>query len=374
MLAEGTGTDRRGSGARPGGPTAETGDRRYSSRAMAILAFPERRSTPFAAVALASVVALGACTSGASTGSPGTKTGATSNAPAASMAVSSGAAGTQVDGWPMPGTATTTSFIPVPASAENVVGRDRFLLTLVDRENRPLASPDRKVTLRFFDLARDAAKPTQTVSTDFVWAIEGERGFYVGYADFPAAGEWGVEVEVAQAGGMPETARFRFDVQEKGTTVAVGQPAPSVETKTLADVGGDVKLISTDPKPDPSLYATSVSDALARHEPFVLVFATPAFCQSRVCGPTLEIVKKVKTTEPGVTFINVEPYELAPKDGSLQPVIDGNGQLTPVPAVNAYGLLVEPWIFVVGRDGIIRASFEAVVSEEELRAAIDAAK
>ena len=70
----------------------------------------------------------------------------------------------------------------------------------------------------------------------------------------------------------------------------------------------------------------------------------------------------------------MEPYELVSKDGSLQPVLDASGQLTPVPAVDAYGLLVEPWLFVVGRDGIIHASFEAVVSEQELRAAIDAVK
>ena len=196
----------------------------------------------------------------------------------------------------------------------------------------------------------------------------------MGYADFPTAGEGGGEVDVAQTGAAPEAARVRFEVQDKGTTVAVGQPAPSVETKTLVDVGGDVRLISTDTKPDPALYATSVADALARHEPFVLAFATPAFCQSRVCGPTLDIVKKVKAMEPGVTFINVEPYQLVEKDGSLQPVLDANGQLTPVPAVDAYGLLVEPWIFVVDREGIVRASFEAVVSAAELKAAVDAAK
>ncbi len=353
---------------------------------MPILALPARRPVSVAAVALASVFAVGACTSAGAAGTAAPRTGSMSNAPAASMAVSSAVAGTQIAGWPMPGTATTTSFIPVLASAENVVGSDRFLLTLVDRENKPIASPDRQVTLRFFDLAKDPANPTQTIPTDFVWAIQGERGFYVGSADFASAGEWGVEVDVAQAGGQasgqpgaqastqPEAARIRFEVLQKGTTVAVGQPAPSVRTKTLSDVGGDVRLISTDTDPDPSLYTTSVADALARHDPFVLAFATPAFCQSRVCGPTLDTVKKVKATEPGVTFINVEPYELVSKDGSLQPVLDASGQLTPVPAVDAYGLLVEPWLFVVGRDGIIHASFEAVVSEQELRAAIDAVK
>ena len=57
-----------------------------------------------------------------------------------------------------------------------------------------------------------------------------------------------------------------------------------------------------------------------------------------------------------------------------QPLLDANGQLTPVPAVDVYGLLVEPWIFVIDRDGVVTASFEAVVSEKELLAAVDAVK
>jgi len=329
---------------------------------MSLLSLPPR-PTSVIAVVIASAVVVGACSS----------VGAAPT-PRPSAAAAAGSHGAQIAGWPMPGQATTTSFIPVLASAENVVGNDRFLLTLVDRDNRPIASPDRAVTLKFYDLAADAASPTETVAADFVWAIEGERGFYVATATFDRAGEWGVEVNVSQSGAAPEAARVRFEVQEKGTTVAVGERAPSVATPTLADVGGDPSKLSTDPKPDPDLYRTSVATALEAHEPFVLVFATPAFCQSRVCGPTLETVKRVKAGEAGMTFINVEPYTLEWKGGSLQPVLDANGQLSPVPAVNAYGLLVEPWIFVVDREGVVRASFEAVVSQKELRAAIDAVK
>jgi hypothetical protein len=323
-----------------------------------------RPAASVAAVALASLVAVAACSAGAATDAP--RTGS-------SMSVATPATDA-IDGWPLPGQASTTSFIPVLASAENVVGRSRFLLTLVDHENRPIASPDRAVTLKMYDLAGDPATPAQTVPADFLWAIEGERGFYVAYVDFPRAGEWGVEVDVAQQGAAPEAARVRFDVREEGATVQVGERAPSVATPTLADVGDDATRLSTDPSPDPTLYATSVKDALDRHEPFVLVFATPAFCQSRVCGPTLDLVKQVKASEPDMTFINVEPYQVAWKDGSLQPVLDANGQLTPVPSVEAYGLLVEPWIFVVDRDGVVRGSFEAVVSEKELREAIDAVR
>ena len=70
------------------------------------------------------------------------------------------------------------------------------------------------------------------------------------------------------------------------------------------------RSISTDAKPDPAFYQTSVADALAAHKPFLLVFATPKFCASAQCGPTLEQIKPIAAAHPEVTFINVEPYQL----------------------------------------------------------------
>jgi hypothetical protein len=52
-------------------------------------------------------------------------------------------------------------------------------------------------------------------------------------------------------------------------------------------------------------------------------------------------------------------------------VLDANGQLQPVEAVREYGLLTEPYIFLVDGEGTITASFEAVVGEAELRTALD---
>ena len=103
----------------------------------------------------------------------------------------------------------------------------------------------------------------------------------------------------------------------------------------------------------------------------MVVFATPAFCVSAQCGPTLDRVKSIAHASPtSVAFINVEPYQLQFTEGRLQPVLDANGQLQPVEAVNQWGLLSEPWIFTVDRDGVIQGSFEGVVGEDELKAAI----
>ena len=71
-----------------------------------------------------------------------------------------------------------------------------------------------------------------------------------------------------------------------------------------------------------------------------------------------------------MTFINVEPYVLEYTDGQLQPVLDANQQLQAAPATDEWGLLSEPWIFVVDGDGIVRGSFEGVVGEAELERAL----
>ena len=102
----------------------------------------------------------------------------------------------------------------------------------------------------------------------------------------------------------------------------------------------------------------------------MLVFATPKFCASAQCGQTLDLVKAVAAANPELTVINVEPYALEDVEGQLQPVLTDGGGLTPAEATREWRLLSEPWIFVVDGDGIVSASFEGIVSEAELQAAV----
>ena len=101
--------------------------------------------------------------------------------------------------------------------------------------------------------------------------------------------------------------------------------------------------------------------------------ATPAFCQSAQCGPTLDRVKAVAADAPdNVRFINVEPYQLTFTEGRLQPNLDAkNNQLQPVESVNTWGILTEPWVFTVDGTGVVRGSFEGVLGEDELKASIN---
>jgi hypothetical protein len=152
------------------------------------------------------------------------------------------------------------------------------------------------------------------------------------------------------------------------TSIAVGQKAPASKTPTVADVGGDLTKVSTDAKPDPAFYQTSVAAALAAHKPFILIFATPKFCKSAQCGPTLDHFKPIAAAHPDVTFINVEPYKLEFKDGALQAVLDSQGQLIADDFSNEWGLRSEPWMFAVDRNGVVQGSYVITITDAELAA------
>ena len=307
---------------------------------------------------------MAGCAAGSSGGPPGLPT-----APAATGAVSGECDTTSLPGWPRPGQVTTSGIIPVLASSERLVGESRLLFALVDDQNRPIANEDLEVEIGFFDLCADPATPTQVLAPAFSWGITGLTGFYAVTPTFPRPGTWGAAVAVVDpATGEATGAKLQFTVAEDGTTPRVGEPAPAVKTPTLADVGGEVRRISTDPQPEPSFYETSLDEALAAGEPFLLGFVTPAFCTSAQCGPTIDVVKDAVAEAP-IRVVVVEPYELAWDGVRLEPVLENDG-LVPVEAADAYGIPTEPWLFLVDGDGNIAASYEAVVGKQELVDAI----
>ena len=245
-------------------------------------------------------------------------------------------------------------------------GRARILFLYLDASNNVKSAPDRSARVTFYDLGRDPNKPVTAADGAFIWTIQDERGMYILNASLPEGGTWGAEFTTEAPGAPAETVRLTFEVHDSSPTVPVGAPAPASKTPTLADAGGDAKRISTDTTPDPAFYSTSVADALAQHKAFMLIFATPRFCTSAQCGPTLDRLKPVAAAHPDVTFINVEPYKLQEVDGQLQPLLDANGGLQATDTTMEWGLQTEPWIFAVDRLGIVRGSYEVAVSDAEL--------
>lgn len=262
--------------------------------------------------------------------------------------------------------------VPILASSEIAKGQNRFLFSLTDGANNLIAAPDVSVHLSFYDEAASADTVAFEADSRFLWAIEGERGLYVADVTFPRAGRWGTRFEATFPDGRKETVRADYDVRETTSTPGIGADAPSVDTPTTADVGGNLKAVSTDPAPNPRFYEVSIADALAAGKPFVVAFATPAFCQTQLCGPTLQTVKSVANDYPAITFINVEPYVMAMSGESLQPVLTAQGELQPAAWTTAWGLVSEPFVAVVDAEGKVRAKFEGTIGADELRSALDA--
>jgi hypothetical protein len=248
-------------------------------------------------------------------------------------------------------------------------GSTRLMFSFLDDQNVPVAKPDRSAAVKLFDLGVDPAKAVAEGEATFIWAIEPRVGVYVVDIDLPTAGRYGVEFTTTPAGGSAETIRMTMDVQPASDVVSVGDKAPASKTPTLDQVGGDVAKISTDPTPVPAFYETSIAQAVAAKEPFVVAFATPKFCVTQQCGPTLDRLKPIAARHPKVTVINVEPYLLEDVDGQLQPVLT-DGNLTPAQATNEWHLPTEPWVFVVDRDGVVTHSFMLIFSDEELDTAM----
>ena len=151
-----------------------------------------------------------------------------------------------------------------------------------------------------------------------------------------------------------------FVVRLRSLSPSLGSPAIRTPSPTLASTHGNLAALTTRVPPDRELVRYSIADSLAAHRPFVLVFATPKFCTSRTCGPVVDVVDAARQRFTGslLRFIHVEIY----RDND------------PAKGINrwfaSWHLQSEPWTFVVGADGRIKAKFEGSYSLAELVGAI----
>jgi hypothetical protein len=137
----------------------------------------------------------------------------------------------------------------------------------------------------------------------------------------------------------------------------VGEKAPVIHTPTAADVGGDLAKIDTRVPPD-QMHAVDFAEVVGE-QPIVLVFATPALCQSRVCGPVVDVAQQVADEFEGkADFIHMEVYADNDPSKGLRPQL------------KAYGLPTEPWTFLIGRDGLIKDRIEGAYGVSELAEAM----
>ncbi len=252
--------------------------------------------------------------------------------------------------------------VPIPGNSELVIGPNRFAMALLNEDNRPILDED--VFLRFY--YGEELKSEQQAG--FTYAIPGANGFYTANVNFDAAGQWTVEAALTQD-GEETIVTFPFSVREESISPNVGDAAPASTNLTLA-TEPNIKRLSTDQEPEPALYETTIADAITLGKPAVIVFATPAFCQTRFCGPVVENVKEVRQDFLDiVTFIHIEPFDLD-EEGQIV-AAEGGGPSVSAPMLE-WNLQTEPWVFVLDADGIVAARFEGAASPAELTEALTA--
>jgi hypothetical protein len=248
-------------------------------------------------------------------------------------------------------------------------GRNRLGFAIVDRANKQIdvsavavytAKPDGTQVRGPFTARRESLDvDTRYRSAQTDSDLANGDTFYVADAVYGSGGPH-IAVGLVRLDGRLVVAEpiGELPIGSRNGPPKVGQPAIKVHTQTGADVGGDLTKLSTRVPPPRDMLDTDFAEVLGK-KPVVLLFATPALCQSRTCGPVVDIAEQVRAQNgKGVTFIQQEIYQ------------DNDPGKPYRPQVLAWRLPTEPWAFVIDRRGKVAARFEGVFSVGELARAV----
>jgi len=262
--------------------------------------------------------------------------------------------------------AKPTKLVIAPAAQVFEAGANRYPFGVFTRGNEQVDDAD--VALYF---AKDEDKgpvigplPAQVSSLEVKSAYraagedpdEAKNVYVVPKVELDRKGPWTAVAMLKGEEGL-EASRVPSPVVTDSPVPRVGEKAPLIHTPTAAEVGGDLAKIDTR-SPHDQMHEVDFADVVGK-EPIVLVFATPALCQSRVCGPVVDVAQQVADEYKGkADFIHMEVYN----DNDISKGIR--------PQLQAYHLPTEPWTFLVDRDGVIRDRIEGAYGVAELEAAM----
>jgi hypothetical protein len=247
----------------------------------------------------------------------------------------------------------------VPGTSDFGPGVNRVSFLIVDKQSRLVERPTARVWIARGLRHRPYAKTVARLEPIGVpgGAQADAQNIYVTRVRTPAPGTYWILAE--PIGGRRIQALGNVVVKRKPEAPAVGDRAIPSRNPTVA-AGLDPKQITTARPPDTELLRVSVAQALARRTPFVVTFSTPLYCETRTCGPVVQVVQSVakRWQAKGVAFIHVEIYE------DNDPAKGTNRW------VDEWRLPKEPFTFVVDRTGVIRERLEGAFSVTELETAV----
>lgn len=279
-------------------------------------------------------------------------------------------------------------FSALPANFDLAVDRPQaFLIGIAGPENRSVAYGNVDIRLAYLGPVGeplDDPRPGPAATAAFIpiagtppGPTTGNPQLLDGAADtigvygthpvtFPDAGYWEATVRFS-ADGRDRTVTAAFEVLDRHRVPAVGDRAPATVNAVAGSAG--VPAVAIDSRavdgaiPDPELHQVTIADALAARRPLTVVITTPAFCESRLCGPVTDAVAAVAARHSDrMDFVHLEVYadvddqRINPAAGEwiLREGAEGN----------------EPWVFVISGDGIITHRFDNVANEQQVEFAV----
>lgn len=207
-----------------------------------------------------------------------------------------------------------------------------FGVTTVD--NEPVTAADLELYV-----VSPQGEPNGPYPTEFREVPAQPLGLYLSEVDLEQAGPTSFIVVTAD-GSQVGLAALQIRTPEESPLPAPGQKAAAVPTPTEADLMGMAKLCTQNPPC--GMHEVSLDEALREGRPVAITFATPAYCQTAVCGPSVQELDEVRTSRDwgDIAFIHVEIYS--------------DEGVTVADPVREWDLPSEPWLFTIAGDGTIR--------------------
>lgn len=177
---------------------------------------------------------------------------------------------------------------------------------------------------------------------------------------FPATGDWRVEALIRQGDRLIAKSLPRASVGAYKGVPGPGQRPPEISTPTPESVAGDLSRLTTR-RPPSSQNEVSFADVLGER-PVALLFTTPGFCQSRICGPVSDVAEQVGSEFAGqAEVIQMEIYKNNHPDEGVRR------------QVRRFNLPSDTWLFVMGADGVVRKAVEGPFGVDEMRSWLEEA-
>ena len=204
----------------------------------------------------------------------------------------------------------------------------------------------------------------------------GSRGVYEAEdVTFDHPGLWQVTL-TATIDGADQTLKATFPVSAKSEIPAPGMRALRTENLTVRSKDAPKAAIDSMAEggsgiPDPELHRWTIADAIAQHRPALVLFGTPAHCESQFCGPEVtELQRLAGRFSDRAVFIHIEIWKdfnaspqvvnKAAADWLLRKLPDGSPEMT------------EPWLYLIGSDGVIADRWGPLFDTDEVAAALQA--